>query len=87
MEGAAGHACGHSGLGTGALGAALAVKAAIEKHDLKGTIRLYGTPAEETLIGKVYMTIDGQFDDLEGPAHRILADDDSVPARDRPDAP
>jgi aminobenzoyl-glutamate utilization protein B len=64
-EGAAGHACGHSGLGTGALGAALAVKAAMEKHKLPGTIRLYGTPAEETLIGKVYMLLDKQFDDLD----------------------
>jgi aminobenzoyl-glutamate utilization protein B len=60
-----GHACGHSGLGTGALGAALAVKAAMQRHKLSGTIRLYGTPAEETLIGKVYMTLDGQFDDLD----------------------
>ncbi|MDA0284832.1 MAG: amidohydrolase [Planctomycetota bacterium] len=64
-EGAAGHACGHSGLGTGALGAVLAVKAAMEKHKLNGTIRLYGTPAEETVIGKVYMLLDGQFDDLD----------------------
>ena len=64
-DGAAGHACGHSGLGTGALGAALAVKAAIEKHDIKGTVRLYGTPAEETVIGKIYMLLDGQFDDLD----------------------
>ena len=64
-EGAAGHACGHSGLGTGALGAALAVKASMEKHNLKGTLRLYGTPAEETVIGKVYMLLDGQFDDLD----------------------
>ncbi len=63
--GAPGHGCGHSGLGTGALGAALAVKAAMEKHNLKGTLRLYGTPAEETLIGKVYMLLDGQFDDLD----------------------
>jgi aminobenzoyl-glutamate utilization protein B len=63
--GGAGHACGHSGLGSGALGAAIAVKAAIEKHKLKGTIRLYGTPAEETVIGKVYMALDGQFDDLD----------------------
>ena len=53
---APGHGCGHSGLGTGALGAALAVKAAMEKHSLAGTVRLYGTPAEETLIGKVYMS-------------------------------
>lgn len=65
IPGAAGHACGHSGLGTGALGAALAVKAAMTKHNLPGTIRLYGTPAEETLIGKVYMFLDGQFDDLD----------------------
>ena len=63
--GAAGHACGHSGLGTGAIGAALAAKAAMEKHKLKGTIRLYGTPAEETGIGKVYMTLGGVFDDLD----------------------
>ncbi len=64
-EGAPGHACGHSGLGTGALGAALAVKAAIDRHEIKGTIRLYGTPAEETVIGKIYMLLDGQFDDLD----------------------
>lgn len=64
-EGAPGHACGHSGLGTGALGAALAVKAAIDRHNLPGTIRLYGTPAEETCIGKVYMVLAGVFDDLD----------------------
>lgn len=63
--GGAGHGCGHSGLGTGTLGAVLAVKAAMEKHKLPGTIRLYGTPAEETLIGKVYMALDGHFDDLD----------------------
>ncbi len=64
-DGGNGHACGHSGLGTGALGAALAVKAAMEKHKTTGTIRLYGTPAEETVIGKVYMTLAGVFDDLD----------------------
>lgn len=61
----AGHGCGHSALGTAAIGAALAVKAVYEKHQLKGTVRVYGTPAEETLIGKVYMTLDGQFKDLD----------------------
>lgn len=64
-EGANGHGCGHSGLGAGALGAALAIKEAIDEHQVKGTIRLYGTPAEETVIGKVYMTLDGVFDDLD----------------------
>ena len=64
-EGAPGHACGHSVLGTGSLGAVLAVKAAMEKHKLPGTIRLYGTPAEETVIGKIYMSLAGVFDDLD----------------------
>jgi aminobenzoyl-glutamate utilization protein B len=74
VEGANGHACGHCGLGSGALGAALAVKAAIQKHHLPGTIRLYGTPAEETVIGKIYMTLDGQFDDLDACLHWHPAD-------------
>ncbi|HEY7156691.1 MAG TPA: amidohydrolase [Gemmataceae bacterium] len=65
----AGHGCGHSALGTAAVGAAVAVKEAIDKHHLKGTIRLYGTPAEETVIGKVYMTLDGQFKDLDACLH------------------
>lgn len=56
-----GHACGHSIFGAGSVGAALAVKKLIEAGDLKGTIKLYGTPAEETGIGKVYMLRDGYF--------------------------
>src|SRR5438876_10915937 len=60
-----GHGCGHCALGTAAVGAALAVKAAHDKYGLKGTIRVYGTPAEETVIGKIYMTLDGQFKDLD----------------------
>jgi aminobenzoyl-glutamate utilization protein B len=38
-DGAPGHACGHSGLGSGALGAALAAKAAMVKHGIQGTVR------------------------------------------------
>lgn len=69
VAGAAGHACGHSGLGAGAFGAALAVKTAMDKHGLPGTIRLYGTPAEETVIGKVYMLLGGEFHDLDACLH------------------
>jgi aminobenzoyl-glutamate utilization protein B len=65
----AGHGCGHCALGTGAVGAALAVRTVYDQHKLKGTIRVYGTPAEETLIGKVYMTLDGQFHDLDACLH------------------
>jgi aminobenzoyl-glutamate utilization protein B len=64
-----GHGCGHCALGTAAVGAALAVKEVYDKHHLKGTLRVYGTPAEETVIGKVYMTLDGQFNDLDACLH------------------
>lgn len=65
VEGGNGHACGHSGFAAGSLGAALAVREAMEKHAIGGTIRLYGTPAEEQGIGKVYMVRAGLFDDLD----------------------
>ncbi len=65
QAGEPGHGCGHSGLAAGSLGAALAIKAAMEQHKLPGTIRLYGTPAEETTIGKVYMLLAGAFDDVD----------------------
>jgi aminobenzoyl-glutamate utilization protein B len=64
-----GHGCGHCALGTGSVGAALALKHVYDKHKLKGTIRLYGTPAEETLIGKVYMLLAGLFADLDACLH------------------
>jgi aminobenzoyl-glutamate utilization protein B len=64
-----GHGCGHCALGTAAAAAAIAVKAVYEKYHLPGTIRVYGTPAEETLIGKVYMTLDAQFNDLDACLH------------------
>src|SRR5688572_14579934 len=64
-----GHGCGHSALGTAAVGAALAVKEVYDKHHLKGTIRVYGTPAEETLIGKIYMLLAGLFSDLDACLH------------------
>jgi len=40
------------------------------------------------LIGAVFWwsVHSGQFDDLEGPAHRILADDDGVSGPDAPAA-
>ena len=60
--GAPGHGCGHNLFGVGSLGGALAVKEAIARGDVEGTIRYYGTPAEEAIGGKVYMVRDGAFD-------------------------
>ncbi|UCF57384.1 MAG: amidohydrolase, partial [Deltaproteobacteria bacterium] len=64
-RGGPGHGCGHNLLGVGSLGAAVAVKRAMEKDDIEGTVRYYGCPAEETLVGKVFMARDGVFDDLD----------------------
>lgn len=64
-EGAPGHACGHNLFGVGSLGAALAVKELIQQGSISGTIRFYGTPAEEDLAGKVWMAKEGLFNDLD----------------------
>src|SRR5438105_3653795 len=58
-----------SALVTLALVARIAVKEVYESHKLEGTLRVYGTPAEETLIGKVFMALDGQFNDLDACLH------------------
>src|SRR5918999_3476224 len=60
---AAGHGCGHSVFGTASTAAAIAAKRAIESGAARGTIKLYGTPAEETGIGKTYMLREGMFRD------------------------
>lgn len=63
--GAPGHGCGHNLLGAAALGAAVAVKELMAAGKLKGTIRFYGTPAEEAVGGKIYMARAGLFNDLD----------------------
>jgi aminobenzoyl-glutamate utilization protein B len=64
IEGGPGHGCGHNSYAATALGASLAVKEVMEKK-LKGTIKCFGCPAEETLVGKVFMVRDGYFDGLD----------------------
>jgi aminobenzoyl-glutamate utilization protein B len=64
-EGAPGHGCGHNLLGTGALAAAVAVKDWMVASGHGGTLRYYGTPAEEGGSGKVYMIRDGLFKDVD----------------------
>jgi aminobenzoyl-glutamate utilization protein B len=64
-NGGAGHGCGHNLFGAGSLGAAVAVKELIQQGKLKGTIRFYGTPAEESVGGKIYMAREGLFSDLD----------------------
>lgn len=61
----AGHGCGHSVFGTGTTAAAIALANVIKEQNLPGTVRLYGTPAEETVDAKTFMLRDGVFDDVD----------------------
>jgi len=63
-EGKPGHGCGHNIFGTASTAAAVAMKEVMEKQKLSGTIKLFGCPAEETVVGKVFMARDGVFDGL-----------------------
>lgn len=59
-----GHGCGHNLLGTACAGAACALKDKMEEEGLRGTVRVYGCPAEEIVVGKIRMNEEGVFDDL-----------------------
>ena len=63
--GANGHGCGHNLLGAASLGAAIAVKEAIQSGALNGTVIFYGCPGEEGCAGKTFMARDGMFRDLD----------------------
>jgi aminobenzoyl-glutamate utilization protein B len=65
VEGAPGHGCGHNLFGAASAGAAVAAKEVLVRNRLPGTIKFFGCPAEETVIGKVYMAKAGVFDDLD----------------------
>lgn len=65
VQGGPGHGCGHNLFGTAGFGAAMALKEAMITYNIPGTIRFYGCPAEETLVGKTFMAKAGVFDDLD----------------------
>ena len=65
IEGQPGHGCGHDLLGTGSAFAALGVKQAMIQNKISGTVKVFGCPAEETLIGKVYMARAGVFNGVD----------------------
>ena len=80
-EGLPGHACGHHLFGAGSIAAAVAVKNWLIDTGATGTIRLYGTPAEEGGSGKVYMVRAGLFDDVDIAMHWHPSDrNDASPA-------
>lgn len=64
-----GHACGHHLFGTASVSAAIALSHWLKQSGTPGTIRLYGTPAEEGGAGKVYMVREGLFKDVSAVLH------------------
>ncbi len=60
-----GHGCGHNLFGTACMASVMALKEGMERENIEGTIRFYGCPAEETLVGKTFMARAGAFDDLD----------------------
>ena len=69
VEGGAGHACGHHLFGTASVAAGIAVKDWMQQNKITGTIRVYGTPAEEGGGGKVYMARAGLMEDVDAMLH------------------
>lgn len=61
----AGHACGHHLFGTASVASAIAIKEWLQSSGRSGTIKVFGTPAEEGGSGKVYMSRAGLFDEVD----------------------
>lgn len=64
-----GHACGHHLFGAGAVASGIAIKKLIDAGKIKGTIKVYGCPAEEGGSGKVYMVREGLFNNVDVVMH------------------
>jgi aminobenzoyl-glutamate utilization protein B len=65
VDNAPGHGCGHHLFGTASTAAAIAVKDWLSANKRMGTVKFFGTPAEEGGAGKVYMLRAGLFDDVD----------------------
>jgi len=80
VDGGPGHACGHHLFGTASVAAAVTLKDWLIKTKKPGTIKLFGTPAEEGGSAKVYMVRDGLFDDVDVVLHwHPSSDNDASP--------
>ncbi len=65
----AGHGCGHHLFGTASVATAIELKKLMDEGKIHGTIKLFGTPAEEGGSGKVYMVRDGFFNNVDVVVH------------------
>jgi len=65
VNGAPGHGCGHNMMGTAGVAAMIALKKTMEAYHIPGTIKFFGSPAEETIISRPYMVRAGVFQDVD----------------------
>jgi aminobenzoyl-glutamate utilization protein B len=75
-----GHGCGHHLFGTASTAAAIAVKEWMAANKRGGTLKVFGTPAEEGGAGKVYMLRAGLFDDVDAVVSWHAGDRNAVSA-------
>ena len=80
-----GHACGHNLIGTSGAGAGVVLKEIMEKYGIGGTLKVFGTPAEENGSGKITMLDEGIFEGVDmslimHPSDMSMADDISFAA-------
>ena len=73
-----GHGCGHNLFGAGTVASGSAIKRLMEQGKIKGTIKVFGCPAEEGGDGKVYMVREGLFKDVDAVLHWHPDDNNTV---------
>ena len=75
VEGAPGHCEGHHANATVMVASALALKHAMEAHGVEGTLKVFGSPAEELALSRPYFVRDGYFDDVDLAFHNHIGMD------------
>jgi aminobenzoyl-glutamate utilization protein B len=75
VEGAPGHCEGHNVNAAVLVATALAVRKAMEKFGLIGTLKVFGGPAEEQLVSRPYFVRDGWFDDVDVAFHDHIGEE------------
>ena len=75
VEGAPGHGEGHNVNAAVMIGAAFAIKKAMDEFKLPGTLKVFGAPAEELLIPRPYFARDGYFKDVDVAFHTHIGDE------------
>lgn len=75
LQGAPGHCEGHNVNGAVLIETAIAVKRAMQKFNLPGTLKVFGAPAEEQLLSRPYFVRDGYFKDVDVAFHEHISGD------------